>query len=222
MKKKNIFLIVLASLFTVALFGLVIFLQKDISALLEKTGPFAFLVFYIVQLLSVILAPIPSNITAAAGSIIFGPVKTFLITYAAILTGSILVFSFVRIFKNKFNRGRLEEKLEDRRYLSILYEKPSAFLFLSFLLPIFPDDIICYLAGLTMISPWKFILICALARPWGLLVASGIGVFGKNVTKEKIVFATGILLLLLVLLCLYKFFLHERIVGYLERRKKER
>ena len=49
------------------------------------------------------------------------------------------------------------------------------FLALVFLFPFFPDDLICILAGLTDIPLSRFFVICLFTRPWGLLVACGVG-----------------------------------------------
>lgn len=222
MKKKSIAIAAITVLATIALFGFIIYAQKDIEGLLERTAPYSHLVFFLVQLLSVIFAPIPSNVTAAAGAMVFGAIPTFILTYLAVISGSIAVFMFVRFFKRKFDHGRLEAKIEDRRYLSLLYEKPSAFLFIAFLLPIFPDDILCYLAGLTRIKFWKFALIAIVARPWGLMVASGLGGIGTDITPQKVAIAAAILILLLAAGILYRKFFHDKVVSFLEGRKERR
>lgn len=45
---------------------------EGIRAYIEEFSPYSQAVFFSVQLASVILAPIPSNITAAAGALLFG------------------------------------------------------------------------------------------------------------------------------------------------------
>ena len=49
------------------------------------------------------------------------------------------------------------------------------FLFLTMLFPFFPDDALCMLAGLTNIPLGRFVVIMALSRPWGLIVAALMG-----------------------------------------------
>ena len=44
-------------------------------------------------------------------------------------------------------------------------------------MPFFPDDIICFLAGLSDLRWSRFLLILVLTRPWGLLFASAFGSF---------------------------------------------
>ena len=73
---------------------------------LYRTGffaaPYAHLCFLLVQLLSVVLAPIPSNIVAAAGGLLFGAWPAFLLTFGAVTTGSLLTFSLARVLGRNF------------------------------------------------------------------------------------------------------------------------
>ncbi len=67
-----------------------------LRAYIVHFAPYSHLAFFLVQLLSVILAPIPSNVTAAAGGVLFGTWPAFLITYGAVAAGSLLVFWLAR------------------------------------------------------------------------------------------------------------------------------
>ena len=59
---------------------------------IETFSPYSHLVFFLLQLASVDIAPIPSNVTAVAGALLFGPVAAFLLTWAAVVLGSAVVF----------------------------------------------------------------------------------------------------------------------------------
>ena len=61
------------------------------------------------------------------------------------------------------------------RYMPLIEKKRDAFLFLALLLPFFPDDVLCILAGLTRIPPARFAAIAIITRPWGLLFAAAVG-----------------------------------------------
>ena len=145
-----------------------------IQSYIQRFAPYSHLVFFLIQLASVILAPIPSNITAAAGGILFGTFPAFLLTAGAVILGSAIVFQLGRTlgkpFVERFVSGPNQEK-----YGELIRRKRDSFLFLAFLFPFFPDDILCIMAGLTEISTRRFLLLVILARPWGLLVASAVG-----------------------------------------------
>lgn len=145
-----------------------------LRAYIVHFAPYSHLAFFLVQLLSVILAPIPSNITAAAGGVLFGTWPAFLLTFGAVVAGSLLVFSLARVLGRDFADRLVSRKLSEK-YQDVLRTKAPVFLVLAFLFPFFPDDMLCILAGLTDISFRRFAVIVLLTRPWGLLFASALG-----------------------------------------------
>lgn len=145
-----------------------------LRAYIARFAPYSHLAFFLVQLLSVILAPIPSNVTAAAGGLLFGTWPAFLLTFSAVVTGSLLTFSLARALGRDFADKLVSRKLSEK-YQDVLRAKAPVFLALAFLFPFFPDDMLCILAGLTALSFGRFALIVLLTRPWGLLFASALG-----------------------------------------------
>ena len=141
---------------------------------IARSAPWSHLTYFGVQLLSVVIAPIPSNITAAAGAYLFGLWPSFLLTWGAVALGSALVFLLARALGQRFVENFVSEKLS-QGYLDLIRRKRDIFLSLAFLFPFFPDDILCILAGLTDISFKRFFLLVLLARPWGLLVSCMVG-----------------------------------------------
>ena len=141
---------------------------------IARSTPWSHLAFFAIQLASVIIAPIPSNITAAAGAFLLGMWPAFLLTWAAVTLGSVIVFALARGLGQGFASRFVSEKLSDR-YLDVIRRKRDPFLAMAFLFPFFPDDLLCILAGLTDISWKRFLVLAALARPWGLLAACGVG-----------------------------------------------
>lgn len=141
---------------------------------IEYFSPYSHAVYFLIQLLSVIIAPIPSNITALAGAVLFGTWTSFLLTAAAVIGGSMLVFWLARMLGRSFADRLVSQRVSDK-YLEVIKRKRDIFLILVFLFPFFPDDLICILAGLTDVGYLRFFLIVTLTRPWGLLVACALG-----------------------------------------------
>lgn len=141
---------------------------------IDRSAPYGQLFFFFIQLLSVILAPIPSNVTALAGAVLFGLWQSFFLTYGAVILGSFIMFCLARVLGRPFTDQFVSKKVSEK-YLETIRSKQDVFLLLVFLFPFFPDDIICILAGLTTIPPLRFLIIALIARPWGLLVASAVG-----------------------------------------------
>lgn len=154
--------------------------QQALQDYIAQRAPYAQLWFFLLQLLSVVLAPIPSNITALAGGVLFGVWPAFLLTWAAVFLGSLLVFWLARVLGRSFADQVVSRRLSEK-YQSVIRSKTTVFLTLAFLFPYFPDDVLCILAGLTDISFRRFALIVLLTRPWGLLVASALGGSSLNI-----------------------------------------
>ncbi len=141
---------------------------------IQAQAPWSHLVYFLLQLISIILAPIPSNIIALAGAVLFGTWPAFLLTWSAVALGSVIMFFLARGLGQKFVARLVSRKLSDK-YLHLIRRKRDIFLFLAFLFPFFPDDILCILSGLTDISWKRFVVLVLVARPWGLLFACGLG-----------------------------------------------
>ena len=146
---------------------------ETLGEYIVRCAPWSHLAYFGIQLASVVIAPIPSNITAAAGAYLFGLWPSFLLTWGAVALGSAIVFILARVLGQKFAGQFVGEKLSER-YLDVIRRKRDVFLLLAFLFPFFPDDILCILAGLT-ISFKRFFLLVVIARPWGLLAACMVG-----------------------------------------------
>ena len=147
---------------------------EGLRAYILRFAPYSHLCFFLVQFLSVVLAPIPSNITALAGGLLFGTWPSFFLTYAAVASGSLLVFSLSRALGREFADRLVSRKLSEK-YQSILEAKAPIFLALAFLFPFFPYVVLCILAGLTRLSLRRFTLIMLFTRPWGLLFSCALG-----------------------------------------------
>lgn len=147
---------------------------EALEAYIRGSAPYSHLFFFLLQLLSVVLAPIPSNITAAAGGMLFGTWPAFFLTFGAVLLGSCLVFLLARRLGQSFVDQMVSRKLSEQ-YQNVLHTKTTTFLVLAFLFPYFPDDVLCILAGLSKLSFRRFVCIALVTRPWGLLFASALG-----------------------------------------------
>jgi len=147
---------------------------EDLRRMIDAAGPLAGVVYFILQMLTVIIAPIPSNVTMLAGALALGAFQALALGVLAVILGSVLIFLAARKLGQKSVRKWLDRGVMDR-YLPVIQEKQEMFLFLTMLFPFFPDDVICILAGLTRMPLLRFVLIMALTRPWGLAFAALLG-----------------------------------------------
>lgn len=147
---------------------------EQMRAFVESFGATAPIIFFLLQTLQIIAAPIPGNVTALVGGALFGFWKSFLITVAALTTGSSIAFMLVRLYGRPLVERFVKPAIIDK-YLDNGSKKYSLYLFLLFLFPFFPDDALCFIAGLTGISYKLFLLIVIIARPPGMAFSSLVG-----------------------------------------------
>lgn len=147
---------------------------EGLREFIGAAGPWAGVVYFLLQMMTVIIAPIPSNISMMAGALALGFWPSMILGVSAVIAGSVVVFLVAR----KLGRGaamRLVDRGVMEKYLPVIEEKQDMFLFLTLLFPFFPDDALCILAGLTSIPLKRFVIIMALTRPWGLVFAALLG-----------------------------------------------
>ena len=143
---------------------------EKLKNLILNLGFYGRAVFVIFQFLQVTFIPIPSPILVVAGTIIYGPFQAGLLSLAGILLGSAVAFAIGRSFGKKivvFMVGK--ESCE--KWIRFLSNGKYSFV-LMMLLPFFPDDILCLVAGLTDMS-WTFFMATQLiTRPIGIFLTS--------------------------------------------------
>ena len=126
---------------------------------IQGFGIFGPLILIFVQLSQVVLPILPAVVGYAAGSILFGWLGGFLCNYIGISIGSILAFYLARRYGAAFVQRHVSPANYEK-YAHWTQKKGFLwFLILSIFLPLAPDDLICFLAGLTAISWKKFCLI---------------------------------------------------------------
>lgn len=134
---------------------------------IESFGVWAWLMFFILQLLQVILLPIPAQVTTIAGVLILGQLATFVISSIAVILGSIIAFALGRVIGVTVAYKVAKKETVDK-YRSILSKKGRILLPIMFLFPIFPDDLLCLIAGTTTMSWLYFIITTLITRLIGI------------------------------------------------------
>lgn len=161
--------------------------------------------FVLLQLLQVTFIPLPSTVTIIAGTLVYGPLQASLLSLAGILLGSMLAFLLGKVFGKKLVVFMVGEKT-CKKWADFLSNAKYSF-FIMMLLPIFPDDVLCLVAGLTNMS-WTFFTVTNLiARPIGIFTVSYFG-SGHLIPYHGwglIVWAILIVLIIAVLILSYKY-----------------
>lgn len=137
--------------------------------------PWSAVVFMLFQVIQVVIAVIPGEPVQIAGGYIFGTVWGTVYSILGITAGYIIVFSSVKLLGFPLVKALVPEK--DLEKLSTLINSPKleTTIFLLFLIPGIPKDILVYVAGLTPIRPVLFFIIITLARLPAMIGSSYVG-----------------------------------------------
>lgn len=148
--------------------------KERLRQLVEQAGFWGPLLFIGIQFLQVVVAPIPGQVVGALAGALFGPWLGTLYSMIGAMLGITLVLVISRQLGRPFVERFVEKKhLEKFDYLT--KAKGPLVFFLIFLLPAFPDDIICYLAGLSAIPIRTLVLVSFAGRLPGFLVLALLG-----------------------------------------------
>lgn len=135
---------------------------------IKSFGVTSWIIFLIIQILQVVVLPIPAQITTISGVIIFGPLQTFVISSVAVILGSLACFGIGRLMGDKI-LNKLAEPDKVEKYKNMITKRGKVLLPIFFILPAFPDDLLCFVAGATNMT-WKyFTLITITTRLFGIL-----------------------------------------------------
>lgn len=190
--------------------------NKDL--LLERIrscGPLAPLAYILLQITQTVVAPIPGQVVGSIGGLLFG-------WWGVLWTliGSAIGYLIVLLLSKRFGRPLLEKifkKSAIAKFDFILNSRSSALiLFAIFLLPGFPDDIVCYIAGLTNLSIKKLMAIILLGRFPTIVLTNYLGA-GLN-TNPGLVFACTIIGVLILGFATWQ---RERIMQFFHRFDKK-
>lgn len=146
------------------------------DALRDYVATFGFwapLVLALLQMFLSLLPIFPSFFGFVAGAALFGAMGGFLTNYLGICAGSIAAYFLAK----RFGVQLVNKMIPIQKYESYV-EKISKsksyprLLFGAILLPLAPDNFLCYFSGLINMSAKKFIAIILTAKPWCILFYS--------------------------------------------------
>ncbi len=196
-------------------------LMRDPGSLSDRLGSYGWkgvLVFIGIQILQVLVAAIPGEVIQIAGGYIYGTWFGTLYSITGILIGSVLVFFIARLLGYPLVKMLVSPEHLKKFNFMINDDKSEAAMFLLFLIPGIPKDMLTYIAGITPVKPLHFFIIITIARLPALFASSVIGS-----STEKGNYVTVIILSVAALvLFLTGLFLKDRIIDKIKRLPKKR
>ena len=150
--------------------------REKIKAFIDSWGSAAPLVFIAIQIMQVIFAPVPGEISGFVGGYLFGATQGFIFSSVGLAVGSAINFWIGRILGDRFIRKLIPEAKREKLDRFISHQGVIVLLFL-FMFPGFPKDYLCLLLGITTMPFKIFILLAGFGRMPGTSMLSLQGQF---------------------------------------------
>lgn len=171
--------------------------QDAIVAYLNEFGPLAPLLLSIALVLQVFVAAIPGHVLILGGGYVYGFWAILAICLLATVGASQLAFLLA-----KWAGRPLVERMAPRQVLDkwngAAEENGMVFFMFAFMLPVFPADVLNYVAGLSSLSGKRFFVANFFGRLPGLVLLCVLGANGLAMTPQLFMVITAVGLLMFV------------------------
>lgn len=221
-EKIKIFKTTMAIIAIAVIVGIIVYMFPVMRELSTKQGQLAFkekvtnsgvlgfLILFILQVTQIFLIIIPGEPIEILAGMCYGPVwgTIFIMASAGII--SAMIFFLVRKYGKNFVYNFCNKEKIAKIENSKLFKNPKKIeiiMFVLFLLPGTPKDLLVYIAGLLPINPTKFILISIFARFPSVISSTlaGANLVVGDWKKSIILYLVIVLVAILVILIANKF-----------------
>ena len=178
-QKVKVFKLTMTILAIAIIVGIIIYMFPVMRELSTKEGQLAFkekvsssgilglLMLFALQVAQIFLIIIPGEPIEILAGMCYGPIwgTVFIMVSAGII--STIIFFLVRKYGKRFVYNFCDKEKVAKIENSKLFKNPNKIemiMFILFLLPGTPKDLLVYIAGLLPINPVKFVLISVFAR----------------------------------------------------------
>lgn len=154
---------------------------KDKNKLVDfiRSYPHDELIFILLQIVQVVAAPIPGELSGFIGGYLYGPFWGTIYSTIGLTLGSWLAFMLARFFGEPLLEKVVKKEVFEK-FAHFMEHKGLLVFFLLFLIPGFPKDYLCYIMGVSRISALTFIIISTIGRFFGTMLLSITGNIAQN------------------------------------------
>jgi len=182
---------------------------------IESFHPFDEVVFVCLQILQVVFAPIPGEVTGLLGGFLYGPILGTIYSTIGLTIGSWMAFVLARYFGLPFVEKNVNPETI-RKYDYVLEHQGSLIAFVLFVIPGFPKDYLCYIMGLSHMKTWTFLIVSTVGRLFGTIILSICGSCARNSQYLALAIAFGLSGICLLFAYLYR----DKLIDMLRHKKK--
>ena len=189
---------------------------ETLIELITSQGPLGVLILLGMQLLQIIVAFIPGEVVQIAAGMMYGPLWGSVVILVGCVLSSMVVYELVHKLGAPFVRSMVGEKqlLKFRQFE--LSGKFGVTVFILFLIPGFPKDVLTYIVPLSDMNLRTFLLLSTIGRTPGVIISTyaAAGLADGNIVTSVIIFVVAAHIAIIVLL------LRNRIIDAISRHSK--
>jgi uncharacterized membrane protein YdjX (TVP38/TMEM64 family) len=188
--------------------------RRKLINFINSFGPLSVVIFIGLQILQVIVAPIPGEVNGFIGGYLYGPVLGTLYSTIGLSIGSWIAFVLARRLGLPFVERVISPQIVEK-YDYFMEHRGILITFILFLIPGFPKDALSYLIGLSRMKTSTFLIICTAGRLLGTFMLSVSGNCARNGQNIAMAAILGISALIVALAYYY----HEELLGMVRKKK---
>ena len=173
------------------------------------------LVFILLQIVQVVAAPIPGELTGFIGGYIYGSFWGTIYSTIGLTLGSWLAFMLARFFGEPLLEKVVKKEVFEK-FDNFMEHKGILVSFLLFLIPGFPKDYLCFIMGVSRIPTLTFIIVSTVGRFFGTMMLSISGNIAHN--EQYMLLAVVAVVAFIVSLLVWRY--QDRILELLKNQKK--
>jgi uncharacterized membrane protein YdjX (TVP38/TMEM64 family) len=152
---------------------------KHLIEFVNSFGALSIIVFIGLQILQVLFAPIPGEVTGFIGGYIYGALLGTIYSTIGLTIGSWLAFILARWLGLPFVEKAVSASIL-QKYDYFMEHQGKLVTFILFLIPGFPKDALCYVMGLSHMRTNTFLLVSVVGRLFGTIMLSVSGDFARR------------------------------------------
>jgi uncharacterized membrane protein YdjX (TVP38/TMEM64 family) len=180
---------------------------------IKSYHPYDELIFILLQIIQVVAAPIPGELSGILGGYLYGPFWGTLYSTIGLTLGSWIAFMLARFFGEPLIENMVKKEVFEK-FDHFMEHKGLLISFLLFLIPGFPKDYLCYIMGVSRIPTGTFIAISTAGRIFGTIMLSIIGNVAYN---EQYILLTFILSLGIAIF-IAAYYYRDKLIEILKRK----
>ena len=165
-----------------------------VTASIKGYGWWGPIVLFVLFVLQVFIAFIPGQALMVASGFIYGFTGGTLITWISLVVGGQVAFWLARYYGRPFAEKWVSAPVLDR------WDRSSAgqgigFYVVTLVMPFFPNDAMCYVAGLGNMSPRRFLTANIIGRGIASLLTVIVGAYSKQIPSLPLIAIMGFIVL---------------------------